>query len=81
MRSHQNEISDKLCYTELVYDRINRKLGLHLSSQEKESLVPDIVERTDEKHFLKKKELLYHQRNQGHSHHRQLFHIQSNYCR
>ncbi|WP_157797618.1 DUF3781 domain-containing protein [Prevotella intermedia] len=31
-------INEKLCYTKLVYERINRKLGLHLSPQEIESL-------------------------------------------
>ncbi|WP_314739944.1 hypothetical protein [Hoylesella pleuritidis] len=31
-------IIEKLCYTKLVYDRINRKLRLHLSPQEIESL-------------------------------------------
>ena len=31
-------IIEKLCYTKLVYDKINRKLGLHLSPQEIESL-------------------------------------------
>ena len=31
-------IIEKLCYTKFVYDRINRKLRLHLSPQEIESL-------------------------------------------
>ncbi|MFC2321569.1 MAG: DUF3781 domain-containing protein [Prevotella nigrescens] len=31
-------INEKLCYTKLVYERINRKLGLYLSPQEIESL-------------------------------------------
>ncbi|QUB67283.1 DUF3781 domain-containing protein [Prevotella melaninogenica] len=36
--SLKTTIIEKLCYTKLVYDRINRKLGLHLSPQEIESL-------------------------------------------
>ena len=47
-------IIEKLCYTELVYDRINRKLGLHLSPHEIESFVSGIIESTDDAYFLKK---------------------------
>ena len=47
-------IIEKLCYTKLVYDRINRKLGLHLSPQEIESFISDIIMHTDTNHFLKK---------------------------
>ncbi|SFG10019.1 DUF3781 domain-containing protein [Prevotella sp. KH2C16] len=47
-------IMERLCYTQLVYDRINRKLGLHLSPQEIESFVSDIIKCTDEAHILKK---------------------------
>ena len=47
-------IIEKLCYKKLVYDRINRKLGLHLSPQEIESFISDIIKHTDTSHFLKK---------------------------
>lgn len=47
-------IIEKLCYTKFVYDRINRKLGLYLSSQEIESFISDIIMHTDTNHFLKK---------------------------
>ena len=47
-------IIHKLCYTKLVYDKINRKLGLHLSPQEIESFISDIIMHTDTNHFLKK---------------------------
>ena len=47
-------IIEKLCYTELVYDRINRKLRLHLSAHEIESFVSGIIESTDDAYFQKK---------------------------
>ena len=47
-------IIEKLCYTKLVYDKINRKLGLHLSPQEIESFISDIIKHTDTSRFLKK---------------------------
>ncbi|WP_255346273.1 DUF3781 domain-containing protein [Prevotella sp. oral taxon 317] len=47
-------IIEKLCYTELVYDRINRKLGLHLSPHEIESFVSEIIESTDDAHIQKR---------------------------
>ena len=37
-----------------MYERINRKLGLYLSSQEIESFISDIIMHTDANHFLKK---------------------------
>lgn len=47
-------ILQRLCYTKLVYDRINRKLNLRLSPKEIEDFIVDIIERTDETHFLQK---------------------------
>ena len=47
-------IIEKLCCTELVCDRINRKLGLHLSPHEIESFVSRIIESTDDAHFQKR---------------------------
>lgn len=52
--SLKTTIIEKLCYKKLVYDRINRKLGLHLSPQEIESFISDIIKHTDTSHFLKK---------------------------
>ncbi|WP_183695714.1 DUF3781 domain-containing protein [Alloprevotella rava] len=37
-----------------MYDRINRKLELHLSPQKIESFISDIIMNTDTSHFLKK---------------------------
>ena len=53
-RSLKAIIKLRLCYTELVYDRINRKLGIHLSPEEREDFVAGIIEHTDETHFLQK---------------------------
>ena len=47
-------ILQRLCYTKLVYDRINRKLNLRFSPQDIEGFIADIIERTDETHFLQK---------------------------
>ena len=52
-------IIEKLCYTELVCDRINRKLGLHLSPHEIESFVSRIIESTDDAHFQKRGKKYY----------------------
>ena len=52
-RSLKAIIKLRLCYTELVYDRINRKLGIHLSPEEIEDFVAGIIGRTDT-HFLQK---------------------------
>ena len=53
-RSLKAIIKLRLCYTELVYDRINRKLGIHLSPEEIGDFVAGIIEHTDETHFLQK---------------------------
>lgn len=51
--SLKEAILERLCYTESVYGRINRKLGLHLLPQEIESFVSDIIKGADEMHILK----------------------------
>ncbi|KGN99686.1 hypothetical protein HR11_05535 [Porphyromonas macacae] len=52
--AQKNIIIENLCYTELVYNRINRKLGLCLSPKEIREFISDVIERTDEIHFLQK---------------------------
>lgn len=47
------EILNKLCYTELVYDRINKKLDSKLSKAEIERMLLKIIEETQEAFFLK----------------------------
>ncbi len=53
MNDCKNEILGKLCYTELVYGRINKKLSIDLSKSEIENLIFTIIKETDEAHFQK----------------------------
>lgn len=39
----RKSISNNICYTDLVYDRINKKLETELTRQEIEQLVLDII--------------------------------------
>ena len=47
------EILSKICYTELVYQRINKKLKTELSKLEIEKMLFDILNETQEKYFKK----------------------------
>ena len=47
------EILKGICYTDLVYERINKKLGLKLAKTQIEQLMTKILNETDEKYFLK----------------------------
>ena len=47
------EILSKICYTELVYQRINKKLKTELSKLEIEEMLFDILNETQEKYFKK----------------------------
>ncbi|MFD2597653.1 DUF3781 domain-containing protein [Sphingobacterium corticis] len=53
-RGYKTIILENLCYTELVYERINKKLKTHLSKAEIEKLIREIVKETDEITFIKK---------------------------
>ncbi|GAX48422.1 DUF3781 domain-containing protein [Pseudolactococcus reticulitermitis] len=44
MRHIRKTILAKICYTDLVYDRINKKLNQSMSRQEIEKLLFDLVE-------------------------------------
>ena len=50
---NKNEILEKICYTELVYGRINKKLNIQFSKQQIEEFVLKIIEETDERFFSK----------------------------
>jgi hypothetical protein len=52
-------ISHNICYTELVYDRINKKLGTKLSKHEIETLIADITNQTEINYFQKKGKNFY----------------------
>jgi tmRNA-binding protein len=49
----KNKILTNICYTELVYDRINKKLKILLSKKEIEKLIFKVLEETEEKFYSK----------------------------
>jgi hypothetical protein len=49
----KNEILLKICYTELVYGRINKKLGINFSKKQIEEHILKILKETYERYFLK----------------------------
>lgn len=53
MQNYKKTISDNICYTKLVYDRINKKLDWELSEAEIEVMVSKIIHETDESAFQK----------------------------
>lgn len=59
MNNYKTVIREKICYTELVYQRINKKLKLSLSKDQIEELVLTIIEETDESDFEKKGKNIY----------------------
>lgn len=50
---NKQEIIDKLCYTELVYGRINKKLGLTFSKSQIEYLMLDVLRESTDKDYTK----------------------------
>ena len=50
----KQQIIQNLCYTELVYGRINKKLKTGYSRPEIESLMLQVLEETDESDFVKR---------------------------
>lgn len=53
------DISDKICYTELVYDRINKKLKKELSRAKIEEMISSILSETNEDGFQKTGKNIY----------------------
>ncbi len=53
MNRNKRDILNSICYTELVYERINRKLNRKLSKNEIEKMIFDIVKETRELQFQK----------------------------
>jgi len=51
MNIDKSEILDRICYTELVYERINKKLDCKFSKSEIEKMLYDIVKETQETFF------------------------------
>lgn len=53
MNSSKEEILKNHCYTELVYQRINKKLDKNYSKSEIEILMKKLLQETDGKNFKK----------------------------
>ena len=49
----KNEILQNICYTELVYERINKKLNTKHSKEQIEKLILNTILNTNEKSFEK----------------------------
>ena len=53
MNNYKTEILNKICYTELVYERINKKLNTELSKNKIEEMILKLIQDTDEAEFHK----------------------------
>ena len=51
MSINKTEILNNICYTELVYERINKKLNTRFSKPEIEKMLFDIIKETPETFF------------------------------
>jgi len=59
MEINKNEILEKHCYTELVYQRINKKLGTRFSKEESEILLKKVLKETGLEHYKKRGKNFY----------------------
>jgi hypothetical protein len=59
MTNYKKVILDKLCYTELVYGRIAKKLNIELSKNEIENLILLVITETSETDFIKTGKNIY----------------------
>lgn len=55
----KTQILNKICYTALVYERINKKLNTKLSKPEIEKLLFDTIQETQERYFEKTGKNIY----------------------
>ncbi|RYJ51828.1 DUF3781 domain-containing protein [Flavobacterium petrolei] len=53
MNNFKEEILSKICYTNLVYERINKKLNIELSKDKIEEMIFAIIKETDETEYQK----------------------------
>ena len=53
MSINKTEILNNICYTELVYRRINKKLNINFSKKQIEEFIFKILKETEEKYFSK----------------------------
>lgn len=59
MEDLKTKILDKICYTDLVYERINKKLNIQLKKDEIEKIIYEIIEETDKTKFQKTGKNIY----------------------
>jgi biotin synthase-related radical SAM superfamily protein len=59
MNRYKEEILNRICCTELVYGKINKKLNLELSKQKIETLISTILSETEKSEFQKKGKNIY----------------------
>ncbi|GGG55308.1 DUF3781 domain-containing protein [Bizionia arctica] len=59
MKINKEDILKNHCYTELVYKRINKKLGTNFSKEESEALIKKVLAETDIAYFNKKGKNFY----------------------
>lgn len=59
MNNYKIGILKNICYTKLVYGRINKKLNLELSKEKIEEFILTIINETDEIEFDKKGKNIY----------------------
>ena len=50
----KKEILENICYTELVYERINKKLKINFWKKQIEEFIFKIIKETEESFFIKK---------------------------
>lgn len=53
MKDCKQKIIKNLCYTELVYGRVNKKLKTDFSKQQIELFIDKVLKDTDEKNYTK----------------------------
>ncbi len=53
MEDIKKQIIDNICYTELVYGRINKKLSTDLTKPQIESLILETLNQTDATNYIK----------------------------
>ena len=59
MNAIKKEILEKICYTDLVYERINKKLNIELSKDKIEEMILEIIKETDKTKFQKTGKNIY----------------------
>jgi formate-dependent phosphoribosylglycinamide formyltransferase (GAR transformylase) len=59
MNDYKNKILENICYTELVYERINKKLNMKLSKDKIEEMIFEIFSETDNTEFRKTGKNIY----------------------